>query len=426
MQRAAMLGKCIVFAAIAVIGFTAATAQAQTVLTLWSHWADHDSKRAFVEGAARAFEKANAGVSVKVSWYEKQALHAALKTALLAGQGPDIFYAEPNQTEYVENNLLYDLSKALNWNNIEPWAKLGWTYKGGVYGLPLEAWTVEMYYNKKMLSDLGFKLPASMQFTQAEFLDVVKKARASGITPISLGVGDRDFPGAFLTHEALLKKLGYDDYDKLLRGALSWSDPRVREALVFVKQLIDAQALPSSFSTLKLGESHFYFHTKPGSLMFLMGSFYPSRAFNPPDKGGQPPDFQLGLMHYPAVDKGACNNCKTITIGGSYVVNAASKNPELAGKFLNSMATPAMGNKWLEDVLVQTGIKADPSKITGPYAGYFRDLAQINDACKFYPERPVGVMTGKAKEVFAQVVNNAFPAGLLTVDQVIEKMNAAK
>jgi multiple sugar transport system substrate-binding protein len=160
--------------------------------------------------------------------------------------------------------------------------------------------------------------------------------------------------------------------------------------------------------------------------MFLMGSFYPSRAFNPPDKGGQPPDFQLGIMQYPAIDKGACNECKTITIGGSYVVNAASKNAPLAARFLNSMATPEMGNRWLEDVLVQTGIKADPTKIKGPYAAYFRELAAIDNANTFYPERPVGVMTGKAKEVFTQVVNNAFPAGLLTVDQVIEKMNAAK
>ena len=401
-------------------------AAAEKVLTLWSHWADHDSKRAFVEGAARAFEKTTPGVTVKVSWYEKMALNAALKTAFMAGQGPDIFYAEPNQTEYVENNLLYDLSKILNWSNIEPWAKQGWTYKGGVYGLPLEAWTVELYYNQKMLADLGIKLPASKQFSQTAFLNVVKKTRAAGFTPIALGVGDRDFPGAFLTHEALLKKLGYDDYDKLLRGKLSWSDRRVKEALTFVKQLVDAQALPSSFSTLKLGESHFYFHTKPGALMFLMGSFYPSRAFNPPDKGGQPTDFKLGIMHYPAIDKGACNECKTITIGGSYVVNAASKNADLAGQFLNSMATPAMGNKWLEEVMVQTGIKADPNKIKGPYAAYFSEFAQINEKCKFYPERPVGVMTGNAKETFTQVVNNAFPAGLLTVDQVIEKMNAVK
>jgi hypothetical protein len=35
-------------------------------------------------------------------------------------------------------------------------------------------------------------------------------------------------------------------------------------------------------------------------------------------------------------------------------------------------------------------------------------------------------MTGNVKETFTQVINNAFPAGLLTVDQVIEKMNAVK
>jgi multiple sugar transport system substrate-binding protein len=410
----------------AVFIFNAAPVRAETVITLWSHWADHDSKRNFVEEAARAFESANPGTKVKITWYEKKALYAALKTSLRAGQAADIFYAETNQIEYLENNMLYDLSKGLNWNNIEGWAREGWSYQGGVYGFPLEAWTVELYYNKKMLADLGFKLPPNKQLSQADFLDVVKKTRAAGITPIALGVGDRPYPGAFLTHEALLKNLGTEDYDKLLKGQLDWGDKRVKAALESVKAMIDAKALPSSFSTLKLGESHFYFHTKPGALMFLMGSFYPSRAFNPTDKGGQSKDFELGIMQYPAVDNGACNECKTITIGGSYVVNAASKNPDTAVKFLNSLATPEMGNKWLETVLVQTGIKADPSKITGPYAAYFQDLAAIDAPCKFYPNLPLGAMHGKAKEVFIQVVNQAFPAGLLSVDEVIGKMNTVR
>jgi multiple sugar transport system substrate-binding protein len=405
---------------------SAVPVKAETVLTLWSHWADHDSKRNFVEDAARAFEATSPGVKVKVGWYEKTALYASLKTALRAGQAPDIFYAEPNQVEYMENNLLYDLSKGLKWDSIEGWAKDVWSYKDGVYGFPLEAWTIELYYDKKLLAEMGFKLPPHGQFKQHEFLDLVKKTRAKGITPISLGVGDRPYPGAFLTHEALLKKLGLEDYDKLLKGNLGWGNSRVVDALRFVKQLIDAKALPSSFSTLKLGESHFYFHTKPGALMFLMGSFYPSRAFNPPDKGGQPLDFQLGIMQYPALDDAVCNECKTITVGGSYVVNAASKNPEIAIKFLNSMATPEMGNKWLEAVLVQTGIKTDPSKIKGPYAEYFRELAKANEANKYYTERPMTIMRGKAREVFTQVVNHAFPAGLLSVDEVVEKMNATQ
>lgn len=403
---------------------SAAASPAKTI-TLWSHWADHESKRAFVEGTARTFEAKHPGVKVSITWYEKTALYAALKTALRAGQAPDIFYAEPEQVEYMENNLLYDISKGLKRSAIEDWAWEGWSYKGGVYGFPLEAWTIELYYNKKMLADLGVKLPPSGQLGQAAFLDLVKKAKAKGITPISLGVADRPYPGAFLTHEALLKKLGLADYDKLLNGKLSWADPRVVSALTFVKQLIDAGALPPSFSSLKLGESHFYFHTKPGSVMFLMGSFYPSRAFNPPDKGGQPKDFQLGIMQYPALDNAACNECKSITIGGSYVVNAASKEPDLAIEFLNTMATPEMGNKWLETVLVQTGIKADPSKIKGEYAQYFRDLAKASEGKKYYLNLPQGVLRGKAKEVFAQVVNQAFPAGLIGVDEVVKQMNAS-
>ena len=59
---------------------------------------------------------------------------------------------------------------------------------------------------------------------------------------MSLGAGDRPFTGAHLTHEALLQKLGTEDYDKLLRGKLPWSDPRVVDTL---KWLEDARSMPA-------------------------------------------------------------------------------------------------------------------------------------------------------------------------------------
>ena len=244
--------------------FAAPTAVRAQELTVWSHWAAEVAKRAYIEDAIKRFEASRPGVKVKITWYEKSALYASLKTALRAGQAPDVFYAEVDQTDYIDNNLLADLSTGINWANVEPWAKQAWTFGKGTYGFPLEASTVEVYYNTKLMNDLGVKVPASGQFTQAEFLDLVKKAKAKGITPMSQGVGDRPFPGSYVTHEALLKKLGPKDYDALMKGTLSWSDPRVVETLTCVKQLVDAGAFPASFTSLKLGESHIYFHTNPG------------------------------------------------------------------------------------------------------------------------------------------------------------------
>lgn len=399
-------------------------AQQPKELTLWTHWAAEQIKRQYVEEAIADFEKKNPGIKIKASWYEKNALYAALKTALRAGQAPDLFYAEPDQVEYMENGFLLDLS-SLNWANIEPWAKQAWSHEGKPYGLPLEAWTVELYYNRRAMDELGGKVPANLQLPPDAFIDIVKKAKAKGVTPMSLGAGDRPFTGAHLTHEALLQKLGIEDYDKLLRGKLPWSDPRVVDTLKWLKTTIDAGLLPTTFTSLKLGEAHTYFHTNPGALMFLVGSWYTSRAFNTPDKGGQPAGFPLGIMRMPAVPNAACNECRSIAVGGSYVANADTKHPKEVIAFLNSFAAPDMGNKWLERVLVQTGVKSDSSKIIGPNAEYFKMLEASNRGAKYYFGIPVQVMQGKPKEVFTQVINNAFPAGTIDVDSVVKQMTAA-
>ena len=89
------------------------------------------------------------------------------------------------------------------------------------------------------------------------------------------------------------------------------------------------------------------------SRVFANGSWYTSRAFNPVDKGGQPTDFPLGIMQFPAVPGGACNECRSIAIGGSYVANAETKSPKEVIAFFNSFLTPEVGNLWLDHVKVQ-------------------------------------------------------------------------
>ncbi|MBN9010410.1 MAG: extracellular solute-binding protein [Rhizobiales bacterium] len=317
----------VVAAAFAALAATGSVAKAEDVtLTVWSHEADEPAKVALREQAARNLEAKHPGLTVKITWYEKDGLNSALRTALPSGQGPDVFYVEPDQVEYITNGLIAPLDDLVNWNNIYDWARAVWTHDGKTWALPEEAYTDELYYNKDMLAKLGAKLPDNAQFSQADFLELVKKARAADITPIAAGVGDRPYPGAYVLAEALLRKLGTDDYGKLLHGQLSFEDPRVVGVFKWVKELVDAGAYPKNFMTLKLGESHHYFYQKPGALTFPMGSFYSGRAFVPVDQGGQAADFPLGIMQFPAMDGAACNECKTVAVGASFAVNAASKH----------------------------------------------------------------------------------------------------
>src|ERR1700731_597243 len=124
--------------ALAVAMAPAAKAE-DTTLTVWSHEADEPAKVALREQAARNLEASHPGVHVKITWYEKDGLYTALRTALPAGQGPDIFYLEPDQrAQYVTAGYLMPLDDLVNWNAIYPWARDVWKVNGKTYGVPQE------------------------------------------------------------------------------------------------------------------------------------------------------------------------------------------------------------------------------------------------------------------------------------------------
>lgn len=269
------------------------------------------------------------------------------------------------------------------------------------------------------------ELAAGGQLDTAAFMDFVKAAQAGGVTPIVVGVADRDYPGAYITGELLLKTLGPDDYAKLLDGALAWTDPRVVGVLTYIHDLAEAGAFPKSIASLKLGESHGYFYNNPGGVLLPMGSFYPSRAFNPPADGGQPDGFPLGMMNYPVPEGAACPTCKTNRVGGSYVVNASSEHPDLAAAFLNEMTAPDMAQLWVSTVLVQTGARVDYATMQTDHRDYFNDLAAANAGTVPFLGMLLEHLRGGCLDTYKQVVNVGIPAGLVDVDDAAEAMQAA-
>ncbi|MBM3597905.1 MAG: hypothetical protein FJX35_06810 [Alphaproteobacteria bacterium] len=131
-------------------------------------------------------------------------------------------------------------------------------------------------------------------------------------------------------------------------------------------------------------------------------------------------------MQFPSVPGATCNECRSIAVGGSYVANEGTKHKAEVIKFFNSFLRPEVGNRWLDDVKVQTGIKSDPSKMTDAQAAdYFKMIATTNAGAKYHFGIPIQVMSGKPKEVFTQIFNNAFLAGHISVDDAVKQMAAA-
>ena len=99
-------------------------------------------------------------------------------------------------------------------------------------------------------------------------------------------------------------------------------------------------------------------------------------------------------MQFPAMDGGACNECKTIAVGASFAINAASKHQDLAAEYLNAMSTPEMGKQWIETIYLQTAVKTGGVAFSGPYAAYFTELMQRQQGAKYFIGMPIDILTG--------------------------------
>ena len=110
---------CVATLAAAAVWSGGRAAQAEDVtITVWSHEADEPAKVAFREqAAARTWRRPIPASTSRSPGTRRTRLYAALKTALPAGQGPDVFYLEPDQTEYITNGYIVPLDDLVDWSN---------------------------------------------------------------------------------------------------------------------------------------------------------------------------------------------------------------------------------------------------------------------------------------------------------------------
>jgi multiple sugar transport system substrate-binding protein len=413
---------------------TVGTVRAAEV-TWWSHWATQDTKKEVLLEVKRRFEAAHPGTTVKLTFYEKQNMWPTLRAAFTAGSGfPDVFYYDSDVPEFIGAGWLADLDKGVRWENIEPYGKAFWTRPGpagkvGTWAIPVEAASDEIYYNKKLFRQLGISLPAGYAFSQDEFKDVVGKCAKAGYAAFATGAADREWTTLYVPGALLLSKLGGDDVKKLSLGELSWKDPRIVEVFRYYKELIDLGAYAKTLSSMTLADAHRYFHTEQKACMFPVGSWYTGRAFVAPDRGGQPKDFELGILNYPIMKDGKGIGEKFLSVSGSLAVAAKSPNAALGINLASTFADVTIGNLWMAKTGVQTGIKTDPSKIESPFKWYFEEYGKVNKSTKWVDltvQDMKLLMKPGVWEVYVAMVQQGLPNRLIGPDEALAKMEEAR
>jgi multiple sugar transport system substrate-binding protein len=404
-------------------------------LKWWSHWATQDSKKVVLNEAKRRFEAKHPGHTVTITYYEKKNMWPILRAAFTAGSGfPDVFYYDIDVPEFITAGWLADLTPAVRWENIEPYGKAFWTRPGpggkvGTWAIPVEASSDEVYFNKKMFRQLGITVPTSFAFGQDEFKEVVTKCGKAGFSGFATGAADREWAALYIPTALLLSKLGGDDLKKLGKGELSWKDPRVVDVMRYYRELIDAGAYARTLSSMTLADAHRFFHTDQKACMFPVGSWYTGRAFVPPEKGGQPKDFELGLLNYPLMKDGKGHGQKFLSVAGSLAVAAKSPNLPLALEVANAFADVEVGNMWMASTGIQTGIKTDPAKIDSPIKWYFEEFGRVNKSSKWVDltaQDMKALMKPGLWETWVATVNQGLPNKLLGADEALSKLEEAR
>ena len=124
-------------------------------------WTWDDSQAAAYEQCIPAFEKANPGITVKISQYNSDDYFTKLTTDFVGGTAPDAFmnsvqylpaYASQNQLEPLDDYIKKD---NYNLNSFSSGVS-DWQLDNQQYGLPMDWASTAVYYNKADIAAAGY------------------------------------------------------------------------------------------------------------------------------------------------------------------------------------------------------------------------------------------------------------------------------
>ncbi|HOA27566.1 MAG TPA: extracellular solute-binding protein [Arachnia sp.] len=297
-------------------------------------------------------------VEMRIETYENEQYKTKLASLMASNSQPDVFFTWSSGylKPFVAGNKVLDLTPFLDadaeWKGRFNDGVFGpVTFDDKIYAVPHGAAVAVMYYNAKVFADQGLEVPT----TYAEFVDVVTKLKAAGITPLSAPVKDAWIAGQLL-QQIGNAEAGIALFDETVALTAKWNDPRYVTAGEKLKEPQTLGAFPDGYLGMSNDEGRDLF-TSGKAAMYYMGSWDMSVLSDSAVAG------DIDVFNIPPVNPGE-NAVGDVDL--AYAVGANTKNADAAAAYIKlfSDTTAQEGFAYDASYLISTNTELDEAKLS--------------------------------------------------------------
>ncbi|HET6919829.1 MAG TPA: extracellular solute-binding protein, partial [Jiangellaceae bacterium] len=211
----------------------------------WWHNSNNQPGKGYYEQVAKDFEADHPGIDVQVSAMAHEDMVDKLGAAFQSGDVPDVYMERGGGelADHVEAGLVRDLSEdAADEISKIGGSVAGWQVDGKTYSLPYSMGVVGFWYNKELFAEAGVDAAPT---TMDELYSVIDELKGAGLTPLSVGAGDK-WPAGHYWYYTALRSCPQEVLEDAVTS-LDFSDPCFVQAGEVVDDLLEKEPFNAGF-----------------------------------------------------------------------------------------------------------------------------------------------------------------------------------
>jgi raffinose/stachyose/melibiose transport system substrate-binding protein len=317
-----------------------AAAGGKTQLLLWDGYQEESN---IFDQLVAKFNEANPEIEIKRE--SQPQMRDILRTALDAGQGPDIMNYDTGPGfagVLAQAGLLLPLDDAYaqyGWSErVLPIAKQRATFDAKAYGIGTELEVVGVFYNKRIFEEQGLSEPK----THEELLQAASKLKQADLIPIAFANQDK-WPAGHTFSIFAGNIAGRAKLAQAISGKVAWNDPDfVQSIQIPFEEMNQAGYFIPEINAVTYDDwNSLFFAGQAG--MSLTGSWQVN-AYSNKETMTDP----VGFFFYPPIQG------KPIAppsgLGSGYFVSSKTKAPDAAYKFLDFLFSKETAKVYIEQL----------------------------------------------------------------------------